>query len=83
MASRSNKAFYQIRYYGKNDVSMLYAMIDVLYNIAVVSKQPIKQKVWKFHYYIMDVVDWDSLSDLDREHLQQVYKKFKTYCDTE
>lgn len=77
------KSFYQIRYYGKGDVSVLYAMIDVLYKIAVVSKQPIKQKVWEFHFYIMDVVDWDSFADLDRKHLQHIYKKFKDYCEIE
>lgn len=75
------KSFYQIRHYGKDDVSVLYAMIEVLYNIAVVSKSLIKQKVWKFHFYIMDVIDWDGLTDLDREHLQGIYKKFETYCD--
>ncbi|ASN07120.1 DUF2254 domain-containing protein [Virgibacillus necropolis] len=74
------KSFYQIRHYGKDDVSMLYAMIEVLYKTAVVSDKPIKQKIWNFHYYIMDVVEWESFSDLDREHLLKMYNKFKTYC---
>ncbi|ASK61276.1 hypothetical protein CFK37_03315 [Virgibacillus phasianinus] len=75
-------SFYQIRHYGKSDVSIVYAMIEVLYNIAIVSKKSIKKKVWRFHYYIMDVVDWDRLSDLDRDHLQEIYKKFEAYCTT-
>ncbi|WP_404451174.1 DUF2254 domain-containing protein [Virgibacillus necropolis] len=77
------KSLYQIRHYGKDDISMLYAMVEVLYKIAIVSKQPIKQKVWNFHFYIMDVVEWDILSDLDREHLQGIYKRFKAYCTTD
>src|SRR5699024_10545974 len=32
------KSFYEIRYYGQNDVSVMYNMINVLYKIAVVSK---------------------------------------------
>lgn len=75
------KSFYQIRHYGKDDVSVLYAMIEVLYKIAVVSKLPIKQKVWKFHYYVMDVIDWNSFTNLDRMHLEHIYKKFTVYCE--
>lgn len=74
------KSFYQIRHYGKEDVSILYGMLEVLYKIAVVSKKPIKQKVWDFHFYIMDVVEWDELSELDRQHLEEIYKEFKNYC---
>ncbi|MFZ3578891.1 DUF2254 domain-containing protein [Virgibacillus sp. DJP39] len=74
------KSFYQIRHYGKEDISMLYAMIEVLYKIAVVSENSIKQKVWTFHYYIMDVIEPDSLSTLDNEHLQSICRKLKEQC---
>ncbi|WP_088051072.1 DUF2254 domain-containing protein [Virgibacillus dakarensis] len=72
------KSFYQIRHYGKDDVSVLYGLIEVLYKIAFVSNKKIKQKIWRFHYYIVDVIEWDTLSELDRQHLQSIYRKFRS-----
>lgn len=74
------KTFYEIRNYGQNDVSVLYGILNVLYKIAVVSQPKIKQKVWHFHYYIMEVIKWDELSELDKNHLQDVYHRLKASC---
>lgn len=74
------KCFYQIRYYGQNDVSTIYGILDVLYKIAVVSSPEIKQKIWKFHFYITDVVEWDELAGLDQQHLKEVYDRLETCC---
>ncbi|MDY0406791.1 DUF2254 domain-containing protein [Virgibacillus sp. 179-BFC.A HS] len=71
------KSFYQIRHYGKDDVSVIYGIIEVLYKIAVVSNDTIKQKLWDFHIYILDVIDWESLSKLDYKHLQSITEKFR------
>src|SRR5699024_8163626 len=67
------KSFYQIRYYGKDDVSVLYGLLEISYKIALVSDQTIKQKIWQFHFYITDVIMWDKLSELDHNHLQDMY----------
>ncbi len=75
------KSFYEIRYYGQNDVSVLYGIINVLYKIAVVSSEDIKQKIWEFHFYIMEVVKWDKLSELDQAHLEKAYNNLKRSCD--
>lgn len=73
-------AFYQIKYYGKGDVSIYYSLIDVLYKISMVSDETIQQKVWNFHYYIVDEIEWDDLHELDREHLMSIYEKFCECC---
>jgi len=75
------KSFYQIRYYGKDDVSVLYGLLEILYKIALVSDQTIKQKIWKFHFYITDVIMWDKLSELDYKHLQEMYCKLRACCE--
>lgn len=74
------KSFYQLRDYGKDDVSVIYGIMDTLYKIAVVSCTVIQQEIWEFHYYIMDVVKWNSLSELDQEHLQEVYDRLEACC---
>lgn len=74
------KSFYQIRNYGQDRVSIIYSLLDVLYKIGAVSSPTIKQKVWQFHFYIMDVVKWDTLSDLDQAHLQEAYDRLENCC---
>ncbi|MUV36929.1 hypothetical protein JNUCC1_00733 [Lentibacillus sp. JNUCC-1] len=74
------KSFYQIRHYGQNDISVIYGILEVLYKIARSSDPVIKDKIWSFHFYILDVVDWNHLSNLDREHLNEIYIKLKECC---
>lgn len=71
------KSFYQIRHYGRDDISIIYGIMEVLYKLSVVSNNSIKQKLWKFHYYITDVIEWDFLSELDRQHMQSICDAFK------
>ncbi len=74
------KSFYQIRHYGKEDISIVYSMIEILFKIAIVSDDRIKKEIWKFHGYIMDIIDWESLSELDYYHLKQIYDKLVACC---
>lgn len=74
------RSFYELRHYGKNDISIMYGILDVLYKIAVVSNDDIKEKMWQFHFYIMEVIHWDELSKLDQEHLQEVYGRLEKSC---
>lgn len=75
------KSFYEIRYYGQHDVSVMYNMINVLYKIAVVSEPIIKEKVWNFHFYVMEVIEWDKLSKLDRDYIEGAYNNLKSSCE--
>lgn len=72
------RSFYQILYYGKKDVSVCYSLIEVLYKIALANDGSIRRKLWAFHYYVMDAIDWDSLLEFDRNHLESIYQKFKS-----
>lgn len=75
------KSFYQLRYYGSGDVSVIYGILEVLYKISDVSDSMIKRKIWDFHYYISESIGWDKLSSLDREHLQEIYDKLESSCN--
>lgn len=77
------KSFYQIVHYGKNDISVYYSLIDVLYKVALVSDKSIQKKIWDFHYYIVQAIDWELLSKLDNHHLQSIYAKFVDCCQQE
>ncbi|MEC2159184.1 DUF2254 domain-containing protein [Virgibacillus halodenitrificans] len=77
------KSFYQIMNYGKDDVSILYSLIEVLYNLALVSDLNIKRKIWDFHFYIIEGINWDCLHEMDRNHLSHIYDKFKACCNME
>jgi len=74
------KAFYQLKYYGRNDVSVLYALFEILGKVAAVSAVDIKEKVWEFHYEISAMFDWGTLTNLDRRHLQSICAKLERVC---
>ncbi|MRH41356.1 DUF2254 domain-containing protein [Aquibacillus halophilus] len=75
------KSFYQIKHYANGDVSIYYNLVEILYKIAVASDDRIiKRKIWEFHYYIVESIEWDSLQNLDRHHLESIYKKLKGSC---
>lgn len=75
-------SFYQIRYYGKSDVSIFYSLIDTLYKIARVSNKENKQTIWHFHYYILEAINWDALSEWDYNYLQSALDNLKSVCVT-
>ncbi|MFD2045396.1 DUF2254 domain-containing protein [Ornithinibacillus salinisoli] len=74
------KSFYQILFYGKTDVSICYSLLEVLYKMALTSDKVMKRKIWAFHYYIIHTIDWDCLQDLDRQHLESIYRQLKEVC---
>ncbi|SHG28610.1 DUF2254 domain-containing protein [Ornithinibacillus halophilus] len=74
------KSFYQIVYYGKEDVSVCYGILEILYKIALSNNEELKRKVWAFHYYIVNSIAWDSLEEYDRRHLESMYDKLKQAC---
>ncbi|WP_407272503.1 DUF2254 domain-containing protein [Radiobacillus sp. PE A8.2] len=73
------KSFYQIVHYANGDVSIYYSLIEVLYKLSLASDQEIQQKIWSFHYYIVDAIEWDTLLPKDKQHLETIYEKFKQY----
>lgn len=75
------KSFYQLVHFAQGDVSIYYSLIDVLYKLALISDISIKRKVWNFHYFIIDAIDWDRLSQLNYEYLLQAYKNLTYACE--
>ncbi|MBM7599867.1 putative membrane protein [Virgibacillus halotolerans] len=74
------KSFYQMVHFAQGDVSIYYSLIEVLYKLALVSNTAIRQKIWNFHFYIIDTIAWDKLSDLDHNHLLSIYEKLEDSC---
>ncbi|MBP1948560.1 DUF2254 domain-containing protein [Virgibacillus litoralis] len=70
------KSFYQIKHYGKDDISVVYSIIDALYKIALVSEASIQKEVWQFNKYILEAVDIENLPSLDYQHLKDIVEKF-------
>lgn len=77
------KCFYQIRHYGKNDISVMYSITEVLYKTAVVSKESIQKEIWEFNKYILEAIDVENLASLDYQHLKNITEKFARLIDEE
>ncbi|MFD1336622.1 DUF2254 domain-containing protein [Oceanobacillus iheyensis] len=77
------KSFYQIRHYGKDDISVVCNIVDVLYKCAVVSNQSIQKELWDFNSYILEEVDIQSLPSMDYEYLKAIMVKFANTTDQE
>ena len=63
------KSFYQIRYYGFGDVSIVGATIDTLKVIAYKSNSENIEMIKECKKYIVNEMDWLSLGSLDYEYL--------------
>lgn len=75
------KSFYQIRIYGREDLSVMNGVLEALYKIVIVHKQAVKEDVWTFGKYIIDTVDINQLSDLDYERFYKHAQKLADSCD--
>ncbi|HET7580674.1 MAG TPA: DUF2254 domain-containing protein [Bacillales bacterium] len=65
------KAFYQIRHYGKEDISVTTAMFHVLKRLAEQADPEVKKEVLKFRDYIYEGFDQEVLLSLDETYLQK------------
>lgn len=65
------RCYYQIRYYGTNDVSVLAAMIDSLQVIAAQNNKATKQMIWQFSKYIQEGIHFENMLELDRTYLKE------------
>ncbi len=70
------KSFYQIKHYGKDDISVVSNIVDVLYKCAVVSNQSIQKELWDFTHYVLEAVDVQSLPSMDYHYLKEIMVKF-------
>ncbi|WP_261130049.1 DUF2254 domain-containing protein [Bacillus sp. Marseille-Q3570] len=63
------KSFYQIRHYGKQDVSVIGAIFEALTLIAEKSAVPMKDSIWEFAKAIVEGIDRSALIHLDFKYL--------------
>ena len=74
------KSFYQIRHYGKDDVSVLNGILEALILTAEGQRKEIKEDVQRFHNYLMTSIDLNELPDLDRKLLQHTSDVLHQTC---
>lgn len=65
------KAFYQIAYHSKKDVSVFIAMADSLIVAASIAPEMRHETIWKTMQYILESLGEGELKSLDQEFLQQ------------
>lgn len=75
------KAFYQIRHYGKEDVSVMSAVIKALTVIAETNRSAIKNDVWFFSSYIVEGLQKEEWLKMDKEFLNQLLKNLAKACE--
>lgn len=68
------KAFYQIRFYGKSDISIITALFKALIEIAEKSDEDIKKEVRCFAEYIIEGLQNETLLSLDKRYLNEKIK---------
>lgn len=74
------ESFYQIRHYGKADVSVMVSIIKALTLIAETNEKCIKEIVWDFSVYIVEGIKAIEWLGMDKEfikiHLNKLIKAF-------
>lgn len=74
------KSFYQIKHYGKEDISVLTALLKTMAQIASVSGDEVRKHIWIYHYEVLDVFDWKALSNLDYLYMRNAYDYLLASC---
>jgi len=74
------KSFYQIKHYGKEDISVLTALLKTMAQIASVSGDEVRKHIWIYHYEVLDVFDWKALSNLDYLYMRSAYDYLLESC---
>ncbi|MCA0972603.1 DUF2254 domain-containing protein [Halobacillus litoralis] len=77
------KSFYQIRIYGKQDLTVMNGVLEALHNIAIVHKGTVKEDTWRFGKYMIESVDTNELNELDYERFYNHAKRLADECEEE
>ncbi|MBB6450239.1 putative membrane protein [Geomicrobium halophilum] len=64
------KAFFQIRHYGNEDVSVTTAILNVLKLIAANTPSNLQETIWKFAMYVYEGLNKEVLLSLDKSYLK-------------
>jgi uncharacterized membrane protein len=74
------KSFYQLRHYGKQDVSIIAEILRSLRMIGENNSGETKKLVWTFKDYILEGIDYDSLQDLDMQYIMKHLDELAAAC---
>ncbi|RDI47667.1 DUF2254 domain-containing protein [Falsibacillus pallidus] len=74
------KSFYQIRHYGKNDISVITEIIKALHKIVLNGSPSIKETIWEFKDYILNGVNYEALLPLDIDYLLEHVNRLAEEC---
>ncbi|SDJ57729.1 DUF2254 domain-containing protein [Salimicrobium halophilum] len=77
------KSFYQVRLYGKKDLTVMDAVLEALYKIAIVHHGQIKEDTWRFAEYIIESTNIEEMHELDFERFYETCKKLADECEKE
>jgi uncharacterized membrane protein len=77
------KSFYQIRHYGRTDVSIMTSVIKALSLIAETNGNEIKGEVWDFSEYIVEGIKREDWLELDKKFLNIHLEKLAKACGHE
>ncbi|MFD2707027.1 DUF2254 domain-containing protein [Salibacterium lacus] len=75
--------FFQIRMYGKNDVSVIGGCIDALTVVAQTGRDTVHDDLRSFFEYMKEAIDEDSLSQWDYDYWQERLRRFKAELEGE
>ncbi|MBM7692745.1 putative membrane protein [Peribacillus deserti] len=75
------ESFYQIRHYGKADVSVMTSIINALTLIAETNREEIKQYVWDFSLYLVEGIKQQDWLGLDKNYLNRHLLKLAKACN--
>ncbi|WP_409291304.1 DUF2254 domain-containing protein [Peribacillus sp. SCS-37] len=73
-------SFYQIRHYGKADVSVMASILEALTLVAETNVENIKESVWDFSGYIVEGIQQQEWLQLDKRHLNQKLSRMAAAC---
>lgn len=65
------KVYYQLAFYGKEDISVLHSMADSLKIIAELAPARHHEAIWDIQGYMLESLEGQSLKAMDREFLQK------------
>ncbi|KGP90121.1 hypothetical protein N780_06960 [Pontibacillus chungwhensis BH030062] len=77
------KSFYQIRLYGKNDVSVMNGVLEALYKTALVNEGEIIEDIWKFSVYIIDGIKDEGYHEVDLNVIRDIASELAKHCQKE
>ncbi len=74
------KSFYQLRHYGKQDISIITEILRSLRMIGENNHEETRNMVWTFKDYILEGVDYSSLQTLDMQYIMRHLDELASAC---